>query len=80
MPINLVQALRKCLACSKAWKPTTSAPTTPSSNFGPFAKAQNNWAVGNGACKKKTILAFRDWCLSTLKGSEVASNDGRSIR
>ena len=36
--------------------------------------------VGNGACKKKTIRAFRDWCLSTLKGSEVASKDGRSIK
>ena len=36
--------------------------------------------VGNGACRKKTIRAFRDWCLSTLKGSDVASREGNNIK
>ena len=48
-------ALRKCLAWSNAWNPTTSACKIPSNNASPCSNSRNTWDVGNGTWVKKII-------------------------
>mmetsp|Transcript_14217 Transcript_14217/g.48940 ORF Transcript_14217/g.48940 Transcript_14217/m.48940 type:complete len:338 (-) Transcript_14217:1015-2028(-) len=80
MPMRRLQALRKWRAWSKAWKPTTSAPTKPVSSRDPCAMEQNNWDVGKGMWRKKTMRALRFVKASCLNMADDARSDGSSMR